>query len=101
MICDGCVRGDHCGPPGAAGPHCPCQHRPRRLVAASQGVEVPPMPHHQEPPDSAPEADVRPFVVVLTEWQRLHRAGKFGEAALLRKTLIGRLGRLGTRNDHA
>lgn len=55
------------------------------------------MPHHQDTPESPPEADDRPFVVVLTEWQRLHRAGQFGKAAKLRNTLIGRLARLGTR----
>lgn len=55
------------------------------------------MPHHQDPPDSAPVADTRPFTVVLTEWHRLHKAGKFGEAAVLRKTLIGRMRRLGPK----
>jgi hypothetical protein len=55
------------------------------------------MPHHQSVAESPAEADDRPFVVVLTEWSRLHRAGRFGEAALLRKTLIGRLGRLGMK----
>jgi hypothetical protein len=46
MICEPCVRGAHCGPPGSASASCPCQHRPPRgaspqpLVITPAEVEV-------------------------------------------------------------
>ena len=103
MICDDCTRGDHCGLPGERSTQCFCQHRPRKRVLkpADGGVEVPQMPPHQDPPAEVPEADTRPFVTLLTEWQRRHRAHDFEGAAVLRKTMISRLSRLGTKENSA
>lgn len=198
MICQPCTRGDHCGPPGVASPHCACQHRPRKDNGCpycrgsqnpdmrdhvrnvhpdqflawdnpglydDQGNPIPTVPAVTPPltftsgeveimadavdrlsAQSAeerrlidrcedtnaccpgdtcrldawraarvgvtasggagasqvhPEAsgpsddDSRPFVVVLTEWFRLHRAGHYVQAANLRKVLITKLDRLG------
>lgn len=101
MICDGCKNGDHC-----EGRSCQtCQHRPpgawrgKRLSAplGAPLTAVPPMAVRLDPDPTTPlaDGDVPPFVVVLAQWHRLHKAGRFGEASVLRRALVGRLTRLG------
>lgn len=124
MICGSCARGDHCGPPGVVGDRCFCQHRPpgtgqagrpsleitrgdasvimeigRQLSAApgpvSRPVDDVPLPDPRTDASAPPEAPLRPFTEVLADWVRAHRAGRFKQAAALRRTMTDYLNRLG------
>ncbi len=195
MMCDGCKKGAHCGPPGLAGPSCTCQHRPlgtgqtvcqygclhqvadhkpgrgctrtgcnclagaqfpvpvarsvptpddvpplvvtvdevalmadavqhlssaavaeAGMIAACKDTDdccpagtcrldayraahgsvttvgvVPVHPGAERPSDDATQT----FVSLLADWMRHHRAGRFSEAAAIRKILVGRLHGMG------
>lgn len=69
-------------------------------VSADPGI---PVPTPQAPPvagTGAPRVDdAQGFVSVLADWMREHRAGRFGQAAVLRRSLVGYLGRMGGPDD--
>lgn len=82
---------DTCCPPDA------CRLDAAREALGAPLTAVPPMAVRLDPDPTTPPADgdVPPFVVVLAQWHRLHKAGRFGEASVLRRALVGRLTRLG------
>lgn len=55
-VCRPCQNGDHCGPPGQAGPSCPCQHRPPGTGQTARRMAA----HHIYP-------DVPPFVITTED----------------------------------
>jgi hypothetical protein len=76
------------------------------LTASGETVDAghpdSPVPTPEPPPVAGavplPGDDGRPFTEVLAEWMTEHRAHRFEQAAELRRTLVARLGRLGS--DH-
>jgi hypothetical protein len=84
-----CQDTDDCCPPDA------CRLDAAREALGAPLTAVPPMAVRLDPDPTTPSAEdgTRPFVVVLADWMRLHRAGRFGEASVLRRALIGRLDR--------
>lgn len=62
-----------------------------------------PTPTPQAAPDAgtdAPRIDDRlSFVSVLTQWMHEHRAGRFGRASVLRRSLVAYLSRTGSDHD--
>jgi hypothetical protein len=104
MICGGCTRGDHCGRPGPVGLRtgtCACQHLPPgSWRGVETGLTAPgnvPGPDPQGDVIGPADAATGDLVTILTAWQRLHRAGRFIEAAALRRGLIHKLSRLGPK----
>jgi hypothetical protein len=78
---------DECCPPDA------CRLDAERAALDAPLTAVPPMVVRLDPDPTTPPADdgSRPFVVVLADWMRLHRAGRYGEASRLRQVLVSRL----------
>jgi len=102
MICDPCKAGDHCGPPGEASAHCPCQHRkPSAPLSAPSGgpgdQEHPPGPPSRPEGRAARLADVLrdvPTVSLLSAWQHFHLRRDYAPATHLRRVVTDRLIRL-------
>jgi hypothetical protein len=51
------------------------------------------------PYSDAPTEAERPFPAILASWMDLHRAGRFAEAAALRKLMVSRLDRAGIKRE--